>query len=155
MKLKKTILILSVAVFATGCASMKESLVVGAGSGAAIGAGIGSSSNQKNRGKGAAVGALIGAAVGLIGGRAVHKSLEKRDNETRKQTLFNIDKFGVSGANGGFSPAGHHGLTMPKVDSEWIPTSVQGKKLIEGHRVWLISEDPQWIPGKSSKKSSK
>ena len=137
---------------ATGCASMKDSVLAGAGVGIVVGAGSGTAINHRDRNKGAAVGALIGAAVGALTGHFVHRGLDSRDDETRRETLFNIDKFGVSGAKGDFSTLGRHGLTMPKVDSDWVPTTVQGKKLVEGHRVWIISEDPQWVPGKDQMK---
>lgn len=154
MKRNRIILFSTLLLMGTGCASMKDSVWTGVGAGAAIGAGAGTASNHRDRGKGAAVGALVGAAVGALSGHFIHKGLETRDDDTRKETLFNIDKFGVSGAQGGFSSTGDHGLTMPKIDSEWVPTTVQGKKLIEGHRVWLISEDPQWVPGKDEDKGS-
>ena len=155
MKSKRAILFLILPLLATGCATMKDSMLAGASTGLAIGAGVGAGANHKRRGDGAAVGALIGAAIGAISGRLVHKKLEERDGDTRKETLFNIDKFGVSGVQDGFSPVGEHGLTMPKVDSEWVPTSVKGKKLVEGHRVWIITEDSQWLPGEGGKKKSK
>ena len=36
-------------------------------------------------------------------------------------------------------------LTLPKMESEWVEPQVRGKRFIEGHRVWIMTEDPQWI----------
>ncbi len=112
---------------------------------------------SKLRQRGALVGALSGAIIGGIASYYIHQGLNDRDEEVRKKTLFNLDKFNVttpmSGINGGY-----HGLTMPAVESEWVATKVEGKKLVEGHKVWIITEEAQWIPNseiKSKKKQSK
>ena len=34
---------------------------------------------------------------------------------------------------------------MPKVEVEWVDTQVKGKRLVEGLRVWVVTEDPQWV----------
>lgn len=137
-----------------GCASMKESVITGVGVGAASGAATGSMASPANRKKGALTGALIGAAIGGISSYFIHDGLKKRDGQVRRETLFNLDKFNVSSPRG-VSTGGQHGLTMPVVESQWIDTQVKGKQLVEGHRIWLITEDPQWVPGKKLKKKEK
>lgn len=134
----------------SGCATTGGSVLLGASAGAAAGAGVGSVASPESRSQGAVTGALIGAVVGGLSGLFVHKTLESRDNQTRRETLFNLEKFNVSSPRGASSSDGH-GLTMPVVESQWVDTEVQGKKLVEGHRVWVITEEPQWVPGKNTK----
>jgi hypothetical protein len=136
----------------TGCSTIRDSLIVGTTSGMATGALIGASMNSKEKSQAALQGALIGGAISAVASFFIHKGIEKRDNKIRRETLFNLDKFGVDypkNYSGEYSPT----ISSPVVDSQWIESQVQGKKLIEGHRVWIISEDPQWIPSNKSKKS--
>lgn len=128
-----------------GCSTMRESLIVGAGTGAATGAIGASSFADRNKGQAALQGALIGGAIGSIASYFLHKGIDKRDDRVRRETLFNLEKFNVSTPSGYQSSSGP-GLTVPKVEAQWIDTQVQGKKLIEGHRVWVITEEPQWVP---------
>lgn len=128
-----------------GCSTMRESLIVGAGTGAATGAIGASSLADRNKGQAALQGALIGGAIGGIASYFLHKGMDKRDDQVRRETLFNLEKFNVSTPSGYQSSSGP-GLTVPKVEAQWIDTQVQGKKLVEGHRVWVITEEPQWVP---------
>ena len=90
---------------------------------------------------------MIVGAIGGIASYFLHKGLEQRDDSTRRDTLFNLEKFNVSTPSSYQSSAtGGPGLTAPRVDAQWVDTQVQGKKLIEGHRVWTITEDVQWQP---------
>lgn len=128
--------------------------MTGVGIGAGAGAVIGSKSNKSNSSKGRAIGALTGALFSGIVGYFVHKRIEKRDAKIRRQTLFNLDKHDVSRPQGfGFSSA--HGVTAPKIESEWVPTRVEGKKLIEGHKVWLITDDIKWVPNSGRQNKNK
>jgi hypothetical protein len=137
-----------------GCSTMRESLVVGAGSGAAAGAIGASAMAEQNKGGAALQGALIGGAIGGIASYFLHKGFEKRDDRVRRETLFNLEKFNVSTPTGfQSSPATGPGLTIPKVEAQWVDTQVQGKKFVEGHRVWIITEDPQWVPNPSKAKN--
>ncbi len=151
---KTLILVITVQLLLSGCASMKESIITGAGLGAAGGAATGASMFVRNRGKGALTGALTGAVIGAIGSYFIHNGMKKRDDKIRKETLFNLDKFNVSSPQGS-TYKGHHQLTMPVVEGKWIETQVKGSKLVEGHRVWIITETPQWIPAKKPKKRRK
>ena len=142
--------ILFLSLIFSSCSTMKKSLVTGMTSGAVIGATSGVVVGKRK--KDALAGMLIGGIVGGVASYFIHGGLEKRDKIIRKDTLLNLEKFDVStpyNNNGG----GEHGLSMPTVESEWIETKVKGKKLIEGHRIWIISEDPKWLPNvKRSKK---
>lgn len=131
---------LSTTTMLSGCATMQDSLILGAGSGVATGAVVGAlTSEAGSKGSGAILGGLIGAAVGLGGAYFVHKGIEDRDAKVRKDTLFNLERFGVSDA-----PT--QGSTVPSVsfrvmEEQKIETHRQGNKVVEGHRVWILSED--------------
>ncbi len=144
---------MTIASLLTGCSSMKESLSFGVSTGVATGAMAGAYLH-KNRGSGAFQGALIGGAISGIATYFIHKKLKKRDQKTRRETLFNLDKFGVDYPKN-YSTDNVPSLSKPIVDAQWIDTQVQGKKLIEGHRVWIISEEPQWLPNHELKKEKK
>ena len=71
---------LTIATLMTGCASMNDSLILGAGMGAAAGGAV-TAAGYSAGGKSAsfenvAVGAAIGTAVGLITSYFTHKSVE-------------------------------------------------------------------------------
>ena len=135
------------------CSTMTESISFGAGTGALTGAGA-SLMLSKKGGKAATTSAAIGAVVGGIASYFIHGSLKKRDAKIRKKTLFNLEKFDVyqgsrnlkSNSNTPFS------VSPARVEQDYIETHIQdGKRLIEGHRVWTISEDSQWIPSQIKK----
>ncbi|NOT77739.1 MAG: hypothetical protein HOP07_01905 [Bacteriovoracaceae bacterium] len=145
--MNKLILIVLMATLAS-CSTMKGSMVLGIGTGAALGGISASAMAQRNKGSAAIQGALVGGAIGGIASYFLHNSLEQRDDRTRRDTLFNLEKFNVS-APSKFQTApttNGPGLTVPRVDAQWVETQVQGKKLIEGHRIWVITEDAQWVP---------
>lgn len=148
-KFLTTIMIFSL----SSCSSLKDSLVTGVSSGAAMGASAGALSSSKDKGKAALTGGLLGAAVGGLAGYLFHKQVKKKEERTRRETLFNLDKHDVSYPQG-FTPQSSygHGVTMPVVESEWIETQVKGKSLVEGHRIWRITEESQWVPETKKKK---
>jgi hypothetical protein len=53
--------------------------------------------SNRDHSNGALVGLGIGALVGGLASYFIHGSLTDRDNETRKDTLFNLEKHGVFG----------------------------------------------------------
>ena len=125
-------------VFASGCATMHKSLLTGVGVGIATGA---ATSSAINRGKGTLTGALVGAASSYL----IHGVLEKRDSNTRKKTLLNLDKFSVS------KPTSRQGvqdfrLSAPDVDKECFDWEVRGNRLVQQHCVWTIRGNSSWLP---------
>lgn len=138
-----------------GCSTMRESLVLGVGSGAATGAITGATIVKQNRGQAALQGALFGGVIGGIASYFIHGTVQKRDDLIRRETLFNLEKFNVSSPSSSsysIPPQGGPSVTSPKIEMQWIDTQVQGKKLIEGHRVWIMTEDAQFIPSKGKSK---
>lgn len=82
-----------------GCASLKDSLILGAGSGAVIGSAIGNQ-NSSDRSEGTIKGAVIGGVVGGLASYLIHGSLEKRDTNVRRETLMNLERYEVLGIDG-------------------------------------------------------
>lgn len=130
----------------TSCSSTRKSITLGLGIGAGTGAAIGAATS-KNHDKGAMTGGLIGALVGGIASFFVDKGLQERDQTTRRDTLFNLEKHGVFGPSSGSSPKSNlpYGLSPAVVDEQYVETHVEdGTRLIEGHKVWTIREGSQW-----------
>ena len=148
----KNILLLFTILGATSCSSLRDSLLTGVGTGAALGAGAGTLAIPKTRKKGALTGALVGAAVGGLSSYFLYRGAKSKEERIRRDTLFNLDKHNVL-APKGFSAqrSRGHGVSMPVVESEWVETQVKGKKLIEGHRIWFITEEAQWVPDSKRK----
>lgn len=126
---------------------MNGSMASGFISGAAAGGATAFAVDKKRDPQMPVMGALIGGVTGAISAYFIHEHIEKRDAKTRRDTLFNLDKFDVSipSHSRGLKP---HALSLPIVDSEHIEEHVtdDGKKLVEEHKVWTIREDAQLIP---------
>lgn len=102
-----------------GCSTLRDSLLLGSGSGAVVG-GIVGNQISGNRGENTIKGAVIGGVtVGLVS-YVVHKSLEKRDENVRRETLMNLEHYDVLGFEGlNTSSSNDHGgkcFTTQKVD---------------------------------------
>ena len=144
--------VISLLFYLTSCSSLNRSLLLGTGTGIATGAFIGTAGSVRNKKNNAAKGALIGGLLGLGGGYFLHGKLEKRDAETRQKMLLNLDKFGA-GKSRIKTTLPLPMLTKPIVGSEWVDTKIEGNKLIEAHRVWIIEENSGWVPnGQKEKK---
>ena len=83
---------------------MRDSLILGAGSGAAIGGVIGSQ-NDGDKTENAIKGAVIGGVVFGLASYLIHGSLEKRDASVRRETLMNLEHYDVMGFEN-MNPAG-------------------------------------------------
>ncbi len=107
----------------SSCSTTKKSIALGIATGAATGAGLGSAiSNDK---QGTMTGLAIGVVFGGIVSYFIDQGLEKRDQETRQETLFNLEKYGVFG------------------DSE-LSSKIRMQEVRESSRSWPMSETP-WI----------
>lgn len=80
----------------TGCSTLRDSLVLGAGTGAVMG-GIAGNQSPGNREENTIKGAVLGGIVGGVASYLIHGSLESRDTRVRKETLLNLEKFDVMG----------------------------------------------------------
>ncbi len=94
-KITITLLVIT-SLLSSSCSTTRKSISLGIGTGAVTGATIGAMSNR-DQSKGAMMGLGIGALVGGLASYFIHGSLVDRDNDTRKDTLFNLEKHGVFG----------------------------------------------------------
>ena len=125
-----------------GCATMKQSLLLGVATGAVTGAVINHSIDRDNS-SAATNGALAGAVVGLAASYFIHDGLESRDSRVRRETLLNLDKFNVSHPPLETSDDDFY-VTKPKVETECFDSDVRGNKLIEAHCESVIVDRPEW-----------
>lgn len=79
-----------------GCATLKDSLILGAGSGAVLG-GIAGAQSGGDKSENTIKGAVIGGVVGGLTSYWIHGSLEKRDANVRRETLMNLEHYEVMG----------------------------------------------------------
>lgn len=79
-----------------GCATLKDSLILGAGTGLVVG-GIAGNQSDGDRSENVLTGAVIGGVVGGFTSYLIHGSLESRDSRVRKDTILNLEKFDVMG----------------------------------------------------------
>jgi hypothetical protein len=125
---------LSLAAFlVSGCATATRATWLGIGTGAAVGATSGALLDHQHPGEGALYSALAMGLIGGVAGYFTHESLEERDAQTRKETLFNLEKFGVSGFN-----------SNPTSLDE---TNASGDK----QKVLIITNDPAWTKNNKKK----
>jgi uncharacterized membrane protein len=90
----------------SGCATQTKSTLLGFSTGAAIGGAGGALLDKQNPGQAALTSALIMGVLGGIAGYFTHDAIESRDADVRKETLFNLERYGVSGfSNGVKDPA--------------------------------------------------
>lgn len=121
---------------------MKDSITLGVVSGAATGAASASMFSHTDKGEKALSGAAVGALVGGIASYFIHGSLEKRDANVRRKTLFNLENFGVTERNS--NSEGSPYLSKPQVEEVWVNPKVKGSSYIEGHKEWRIINKPTW-----------
>lgn len=79
-----------------GCATLKDSLILGASSGAILG-GVAGANSGGNKDESTIKGAVIGGVVGGLASYWLHGSLEKRDANVRRETLMNLEHYEVMG----------------------------------------------------------
>lgn len=97
----------------TGCSTLRDSLVLGAGTGAALG-GVAGAQIDGDRSENALKGAVIGGIVGGIASYVIYGSLESRDARVRKDTLLNLEKYDVLGRDSVMDSGQHRSKTNDK-----------------------------------------
>ncbi len=99
MSKKLITFMLATSLISSSCSSTRKSVALGLGTGVAVGAASGAALGNiyGKQGQGAITGGVIGALVGGIVAYFIDGGLKKRDEETRKETLFNLEKHGVFG----------------------------------------------------------
>ena len=141
-----------------GCSSMERAVMFGVASGAVVGTSAGLMVGGDDQTESALIGLGIGAVVGAIASYAIQGGIDKHDDETRRETLFNLENHGIKSSLGGKANSSDIDslLTVPDVEENWIETHVDGKKLIEGHKVWTILDSTNWdLTKKTEKKKHK
>lgn len=132
--------------FLLGCSSMEKSVSLGVASGAAAGTGFGLAIGGEDRTKSTLISAGVGALLGGITSYVIHGSLDKRDDTVRRDTLFNLESHGITRAKATRAKLSDVGemITSPDVDEDWVDTHTDGQRLIEGHRIWTITNGSMW-----------
>ncbi len=82
-----------------GCSTIRESLILGAGSGAVVG-GIAGGQSSGDRGENVIKGAVIGGVAAGLASYVIHGALEKRDANVRRETLMKLEHYDVLGFEG-------------------------------------------------------
>lgn len=105
--------------FLNGCSTLRESLILGAGVGVVVG-GIAGGQSPGDRDENAIKGAVIGGVTAGLASYIIHGALEKRDANVRRETLMNLEHYGVLGfeALGGNADGAQSGkcFTTQEVD---------------------------------------
>lgn len=78
---------------------MRESLILGAGTGLVVG-GIAGGQSSGDRDENAIKGAVIGGVTAGLASYLIHGALEKRDANVRRETLMNLEHYDVLGFEG-------------------------------------------------------
>lgn len=143
-----------------GCASVERSTFLGAGTGAgaAMGAATASAMANKDHGQVTLRGAGIGALVGGITGYILHKVIDKKESQVRKETLFNLESHGIStGFDGIDLKKFDTFVSSPQVREDYIETHTvdDGRKLIQGHKTWTIIGNPQFNIGSPKRRKKR
>ena len=104
-----------------GCSTLRDSLILGAGSGAVVGGIVGGQSHGDS-GENAIKGAVIGGVTLGIASYLIHGALEKRDATVRRETLMNLEHYDVLGfENAAHSEArGGKCFTTKEVDGRMV-----------------------------------
>ncbi len=126
-----------------GCATSRDSTLLGMGVGGAVGAGFGAAAGQptgKSR-QGAAIGAGVGAAIGGLAGYMEHK----KSGNGLLQSQFDTR------SDGSDAPA----VTIPEVRRVWVPDQIENDQYIEGHFIYVIDKPSRWRLNDGSPKVKK
>ncbi|MBI4403529.1 MAG: hypothetical protein HY537_05180 [Deltaproteobacteria bacterium] len=127
--MKTKLIIIAICIVVNGCASIEQSIGLGATVVGAIGVGMGTAAggNVRSALVGLGVGAVVGSAVGYLAHRDRHEKetylkLVSKNNEVSK------------------TPS----LTAPEVRRIWVPEKIEGSKYIDGHYEFILERNSVW-----------
>lgn len=118
---------LTVTAFLTGCATMRDSLLLGGAMGATAGGVVGHASGQDA--KSTAIGAAIGAATGTLFGYLGHKEEKRKEQERQAQ---------VNALKGGKPKL--PSVSTPEVRAIWVPDKIENDQFVSGHYIYVIDK---------------
>lgn len=111
----------------TGCATSRDSILLGSGIGATTGAAIGYGTGESA--KSAAIGGVIGAVTGgLFGYLANRAEKNKSAQNASSKDLKNSTPM----------------LNKPEVRMIWVPDKIEGDQFIQGHYMYVIDKPSSW-----------
>lgn len=128
---KKLITILMGMVLLSGCASMQDSILLGAGVAGAVGTGIGIAASDGSTG-----GTLLGAGIGLITG-AAFGYLSYQDKLDKQNMLKALSKKNIGKEE---FPV----LRAPEASCTRIGASIEGNKYVGPHISCEIEKQAVW-----------
>lgn len=79
-----------------GCSTLRDTLILGAGTGVIIG-GIAGHQIDGEKDENTIKGAVVGGVVFGLASYLIHGALEKRDANVRRETLMNLEHYDVLG----------------------------------------------------------
>ena len=123
--MKCSLRILTLAGTLAGCATMKDSVLLGSFIGASAGAMIGRQATGNDRGL--AIGAASGAAAGGLIGYAGRKDKLKKESVKQSEEL----KTRESGPK-------FPNVSEPEVRAIWVPEKIENDRVEAGHYLYLI-----------------
>lgn len=131
MELKKRVLafVLCLSVLNHGCATTRDSLLLGAGLGAGAGGSVGYATNHEN-----AAGTLIGVATGAVIGGAIGYFINKTNGGDKSESKL------TSASVNPNAPT----LTNPRIRSLYEPDKIEGDRYIKGHEIFVIDKPATW-----------
>lgn len=121
------ITIITATTFLSGCATMKDSMLVGGAVGATAGGFVGNQASNHDA-KGTAIGALIGAATGTLFGYLGHKDQKRREEERQAQL------------NAIQGKPKYPSVSTPQVRAVWVPDKIENDQFISGHYIYVIDK---------------
>jgi uncharacterized membrane protein YeaQ/YmgE (transglycosylase-associated protein family) len=127
--MKNIIILLTIAISLSSCATLERSILFSSAVGAASGTGAGLIA-EKSAGSaliGAGIGGIIGAAVGYL----LHGRISKKEEFIKPLESSKKDDSAPS-------------LTSPEINRIWVPEKIEGNKYIEGHYIYLIDKQSVW-----------
>ena len=110
-----------------GCATMRDSMILGGAVGATAGGFIGNQASDHDA-KGTAIGAVTGAAFGALFGYLGHK--EEKRKELDRQAQLNAIK----------GKLGYPSISSPEVRAIWVPDKIENDQFVSGHYIYQIEK---------------